>query len=225
MFIFSLLVVFKLVSIQFIQGDTYRSMAEERTIKNVVIPANRGNVYAEDGSLLATSVPKYDIRIDAVTPSQKNFEKYLKPLCDALAKYHGKASGEYQQNLRKARENKNRYYLLARNISYSDYLKFRSFPLLELGAFRGGLIVEQNTKRELPMGGIAQRTIGYERTDDQGNLTRPGIDGAFGVKYLRGTDGRRLKQRIGKGQWKPIEDFNQIEPKDGYDVYTTIDVN
>lgn len=225
MFIFALLVVFKLVRIQFVEGDVYRDLAEERTIKNVIIPANRGNVYAADGSLLATSVPKYDIRIDAVTPSQKTFEKYLKPLCDSLSKYHGKSSNTYQQNIRKARENRNRYFLLARNIGYSDYLRFRNFPMLELGAFRGGLIVEQTTKREHPMGGIAQRTIGYERIDEQGNVTRPGIDGAFGVKYLRGTNGRRLKQRIGKGQWKPIEDFNQIEPKDGYDIYTTIDVN
>jgi cell division protein FtsI (penicillin-binding protein 3) len=75
------------------------------------------------------------------------------------------------------------------------------------------------------MGEIAQRTIGYEKWDDQGNVTRPGIDGAFGEQYLRGTDGRRLKQKIGKGQWKPIEDYDQIEPKDGYDLYTTIDVN
>jgi cell division protein FtsI (penicillin-binding protein 3) len=115
--------------------------------------------------------------------------------------------------------------LLARNIGYSDYVRIRNFPLLNLGAFKGGLIVEQTTKREHPMGGIAQRTIGYERIDDQGNVTRPGLDGAFGVQYLRGTDGQRLKQKIGKGQWKPIEDYNQVEPKDGYDVYTTIDVN
>ena len=225
MFIFSLLVVYKLVDIQFVHGNQYRELADKRTVKNVVIPANRGNVYSEDGNLLATSVPKYDIRIDAITPSSKNFEKYLKPLCDSLSKFHGRSSAHYQQKIRKARVNKNRYYLLARNLSYSGYLKFRNFPLLKLGAFSGGLIVEQTTKREHPMGGIAQRTIGYERTDEQGNVTRPGIDGAFGVKYLRGTDGRRLKQKIGKGQWKPIEDFNQIEPKDGYDVYTTIDVN
>lgn len=225
MFVFSLLVVYKLVDIQFVHGDQYRELAQKRTVKNVVIPANRGNVYSADGSLLATSVPKYDIRIDAITPSNKNFEKYLKPLCDALSKFHGKSSGHYQQNIRKARANKNRYYLLARNLSYSDYLKFRNFPLLKLGAFSGGLIVEQTTKREHPMGGIAQRTIGYERFDEDGNVTRPGIDGAFGVKYLRGTDGRRLKQKIGKGQWKPIQDFNQVEPQDGYDVYTTIDVN
>ncbi|MEO8933509.1 MAG: penicillin-binding transpeptidase domain-containing protein, partial [Xanthomarina sp.] len=72
---------------------------------------------------------------------------------------------------------------------------------------------------------VAERTIGYERFDEKGNVTRPGIDGAYGVKYLRGTDGLRLKQKIGKGQWKPIADFNQVEPKDGYDLYTTISVN
>ena len=225
MFIFSLLVVYKLIDIQFVQGNQYKELAEKRTIKNIVIPANRGNVYSADGSLLATSVPKYDIRIDAITPSNKNFEKYLKPLCEALSKFHGKSSAYYQQNIRKARANKNRYYLLARNLGYSDYLKFRNFPLLKLGVFSGGLIVEQTTKREYPMGGIAQRTIGYERIDEDGNVTRPGIDGAFGVKYLRGVNGIRLKQKIGKGQWKPIQDFNQVEPQDGYDVYTTIDVN
>ena len=225
MFVFALLVIFKLVSIQVVHGEEYRTLALERTIKNDIIPANRGNVYASDGSLLATSVPKYDIRIDAVTISEKTFETYLKPLCDSLAVFHGNTSSYYQNKLRKAKASRNRYFLLARNLGYGDYIRVRSFPMLNLGAYKGGLIVEQNTKREHPMGGIAQRTIGYERFDEKGNVTRPGIDGAFGVQYLRGTDGIRRKQKIGKGQWKPIEDFNQIEPKNGYDVYTTLDVN
>ncbi len=225
MFIFALAVVFKLLSIQFLQGDKYRDLAEERTVKNVVIPANRGNVYSANGNLLATSVPKYDIRIDAMTPSSTTFEKYLKPLCDSLSKFSGKSSSYYEKAIRKARANKNRYLLLSRNIGYSDYIRIRNFPLLNLGAFKGGLIVEQTTKREHPMGGIAQRSIGYERFDEDGNATRAGLDGAFGAKYLRGTDGHRLKQKIGKGQWKPIADYNQVEPKDGYDIYTTISVN
>ncbi len=225
LFVFGLLVLFKLLTIQFVHGDKYRDLAERRTVKNVVIPANRGNVYAVDGSLLATSIPKYDIRFDALTPSTKTFEENLKPLSDAMARFSGKPVAYYRKELRRARKNKNRYFLLARNIGYSDYIKLRGFPLLRLGAFKGGLIVEQTTKREYPMRGVAQRTIGYERVDKAGNVTRPGIDGAFGVKYLRGKDGKRLKQKIGKGQWKPIVDYNQIEPKDGYDVYTTIDVN
>lgn len=225
MFVFGLAVLFKLVSIQFVDGDKYRAMATERVIKNVVIPANRGNVYSLKGNLLATSIPKYDIRFDAMTPSTKTFEKYVKPLSDSLSKYSGKPSSYFQQEIRRARDQHNRYYLIARNVGYSHYIRLRNFPLLELGAFKGGLIVEQTTKREHPMGGIAQRSIGYERFDENGNVTRAGIDGAFGVKYLRGIDGQRKKQQIGKGQWKPLNDANEIDPKNGYDVYTTIDVN
>jgi len=225
MFIFALLVVYKLVTIQYVQGAHYRGLAEDRTTKNVTIPANRGNVYSVNGSLLATSVPTYDIRIDLVASSDKNYEALIEPLCDSLASFHGTPSDEFKRKLRLARQNKNRYFLLARNLGYSQYLKFREFPLLSLGAFKGGLIVEQSTKRDYPMGAIAQRLIGYERFDDLGNVTRVGIDGAFGEKYLRGIDGQRRKQKIGKGQWKPIDDFNQVEPQDGYDVYTTIDVN
>lgn len=225
MFVFALAVVFKLCSIQFVQGDAYRSLAQERTIKNVEIPANRGNVYSADGSLLATSIPKYDIRIDAIQPKQEVFNKYIKALGDSLSRYSGKPSSYHQNTIKKARNNKNRYFLLARNISYSDYIRLRNFPLLELGAIKGGLIVEQTTRREHPMGGIAERSIGYERFDDDGNVSRAGIDGAFGAKYLQGVNGQRLKQKIGNGQWKPIVDYNQVEPQDGLDLYTTIDVN
>ena len=225
MFIFGIAVVVKLLTIQYVNGDKYRKLAEERTIEDRPIPANRGNVYSVNGNLLATSIPKYDIRIDTKTPKDKLWQEQLGPLCDSLSKYSGKSVSYYKENLRKARAKQNRYYLLARDIGYSEYLRLRDFPLLKLGAYKGGLIVEQTTKREHPMGGISMRTIGYERTDEQGNITRAGLDGAFGEKYLKGKDGHRMKQKIGKGQWKPISDNNEVEPQDGYDVYTTIDVN
>tara|TARA_R110002049_G_scaffold101964_5_gene247284 strand:+ start:14390 stop:16342 length:1953 start_codon:yes stop_codon:yes gene_type:complete len=223
--VFAIAVVFKLVNIQFVQGEEYRALAEKRTLEDFDIPANRGNVYSADGSLLATSIPKYDIRIDAIQAKPATFEKYIGALADSLHVYKGKPASYYKNIIRKARKNKNRYFLLARNISYSDYIRMRNFPLLNLGAIKGGLIVEQTTRREHPMGGVASRSIGYERFDEDGNVSRAGIDGAFGVKYLRGTNGKRRKQRIGNGQWKPIADYDQVEPKDGYDVYTTIDVN
>jgi cell division protein FtsI (penicillin-binding protein 3) len=225
MFILAISIVVQIVKIQFVQGDEYKKLAQKRTIQNVVIPANRGNVYSSEGNLLATSVPKYDIRFDAITPTTKRFEKYIQPLSDSLASFHGKSSDYYEKEIRRARVNKNRYLLLARNLGYSNYLRMRSFPLLNMGSNSGGLIVEQKTKREHPMGGIAQRSIGYVRIDDNQNITRAGIEGAFGEQYLRGSDGRRLKQKIGKGQWKPIEDYDQVEPQDGFDLYTTIDVN
>ncbi|UGU14875.1 transpeptidase family protein [Sinomicrobium kalidii] len=223
MFLFSVAVAVKLVFIQ-VDGEEYRQMAEERMVKNFTIPSNRGNLYSDDGSLLATSVTKYDIRFDALTVSAKNFEKYLKPLSDKLSKMLGRPSSYYQKAFRKARANKNRYLLVTRDLGYADYIRIKNFPLFELGPYKGGIIVEQHVEREHPLGKIAERSIGYERVDDKGHVLRVGLEGAYS-EYLSGRDGKRLKQRIAKGQWKPISDNNEVEPKDGYDVISTIDIN
>ncbi|APQ16567.1 penicillin-binding protein [Maribacter hydrothermalis] len=217
-------VLFKLVSIQLVDGEKYQAMADTRTERMFTIQPNRGNLYSDDGSLLATSVSKYTIRFDAVTVSNEDFKANVKPLSDALAKEFGKTSSHYQQLLRKARENKNRYTLIARNLDYSEYMDVKTFPLFNKGAYKGGLIIEQDTKREHPLGKIAERSVGYERVDENGYYTRVGMEGAFG-EYLRGVEGKRLKQKIAKGQWKPLGNDNIVEPKDGYDVYSTIDIN
>ncbi|MBT8313534.1 MAG: transpeptidase family protein [Maribacter sp.] len=224
LFLFASAVLFKLVSIQMVHGDKYRDLAMKRTEKMFTIAPNRGNLYSDDGSLLATSVSKYTIRFDAVTVSADDFKENVKPLSLALAKLTGKSSSHYQQLLRKAKANKNRYTLLVRNLDYSDYMAVKDFPLLNKGPYKGGLIVEQKTVREHPLGKIAERSVGYERKDENGYYTRVGLEGAFG-QYLRGVEGKRLKQKIAKGQWKPIGMDNIIEPKDGYDVISTIDIN
>jgi cell division protein FtsI (penicillin-binding protein 3) len=213
----------KLTNIQWVEGDYYRQLAKERTVKNFVIPANRGNVYSSDGSLLATSIPEYTIRFDAVAPSKETFDKYVKPLSDSLGKFLGKSSSMYLNEFRKAKANKNRYFLVARDLSYTQYMTIKGFPLFNLGAYKGGMITEQQTVREHPIGKIAKRTIGYERYDDKGRLLPVGIEGAFS-QYLNGKDGKILKQKIAKGQWKPIHDNNEVEPRDGYDIVSTIDV-
>ncbi|MFS4417850.1 penicillin-binding protein [Maribacter sp. 2307ULW6-5] len=222
--LFGLAVVLKLVSIQVVEGDTYIELAKASTTEMKTIDPNRGNLYADDGSLLATSVSRYTVRFDAMTVSQKDFSEGVQPLAVELGKLLGKPSGHYAQLLRKARANKNRYALVARNLDYSEYMAVKSFPLFNKGSFKGGLIVEQQTKREHPLGKIAERSVGYEREDENGYRTRVGMEGAFG-DYLRGVAGKRMKQKIAKGQWKPIGMNNMVEPKDGYDVYSTININ
>jgi len=224
MFVFAFFIIAKLVDIQFVEGDVYRVKAEKRVFKTFDIPANRGNLYDSKGNLLATSVPKYDIRFDAVTVTDKDFRENINALTAALSKEFGKSSEYYDKVLRKARSNKNRYFLIRRNMGYSQYMRVKKFPLFRYGANRGGLIVEQRTIREHPIGKIAERTVGYERKDDQGYYTRVGLEGAYGP-FLRGKEGKRRKQKIAKNQWKPIGDANEVEPQDGYDVISTIDVN
>ncbi|WP_286968883.1 penicillin-binding protein [Flavobacterium sp. UBA4854] len=223
-FVMAIAIVVKLTNIQWVDGDYYRKLAKQRTVRNFVIPANKGNIYSADGSLLATSIPNYEIRFDAKAPKTETFEKYVKQLSDSLATVLDKPSGYFQKELRKARENKNRYYLIARNLSYTEYVKIKGFPLFNLGAFKGGIIVEQETVRKHPIGKIAERTIGYDRIDPAtGVEVGKGIEWAF-KNYLNGKDGKILKQKIAKGQWKPIRDVNEVDPIDGYDVISTIDV-
>jgi cell division protein FtsI (penicillin-binding protein 3) len=222
-FIMAVLIIFNLTKIQWSKGDYYRQLAKERTVRNFVIPANKGNIYSADGSLLATSIPNYNIRFDAVAPKTIDFEKLVKPLSDSLAKMLGKPSSFYHSQLRMARVNKNRYLTIAKNLSYTQYIQIKSFPLFNLGTNKGGMIIDQKTVREYPIGRIALRTIGYDRINDDGKRDGKGIEWSF-RKYLNGKDGKVLKQKIAKGQWKPIRDVNEVDPQDGYDVISTIDV-
>ncbi|PHR69723.1 MAG: penicillin-binding protein [Lutibacter sp.] len=223
MTIFFIAIIFKLSNIQYVEGDRYIAISEQRTIKNDTIHANRGNVYADDGSLLATSMSRYEIRMDASKPDNTAiFEENIQALSVELSKMLGKSSDYYVRLIRKARNRTpkpNRYLLIARNIGYLDYQKMKTFPIFNLGMYKGGFIAEQSTKREHPLGKIAERTIGYD--DYRG---APGIEGAY-KKHLKGSYGVRRKQRIAQGQWKPISDNNEVEPQDGRDVITTINVN
>jgi len=210
-----LLVGYKLFDIQIVEGQKYKDLAQQTVYRNFDIEPNRGNLYDAQMNLLATSVPKYDIRFDAMTVSEANFQKYTSALAEALSKQLGSSKNYYLKKLKKARQTKNRYLLIAKQVDYSDYVAIREFPLFDLGPYKGGFIAEQSTVRENPLGKIGERTVGY------GNV---GLEGAFD-DFLKGKKGRRLKQKIAKGQWKPISDANEVEPEDGYDVISTIDVN
>ncbi|WP_338376404.1 penicillin-binding protein [uncultured Flavobacterium sp.] len=223
MFVIAVLVVIKLTNIQWVDGPYYRQLAKDLTVKNFQIPSNKGNIYSSDGSLLATSIPQYTVRFDALAPKKEDFEEYVSPLADSLSILLQKPAGQILSELRRARASQNRYLLIARKLSYTEYMKIKGFPLFNKGTFRGGIITEQKTVREHPIGKIAERTIGYERKNADGSTNGKGIEYAF-KKYLDGSNGHRMMQKIAKNQWKPISDVNELEPQDGYDIISTIDV-
>jgi len=227
LFVFAILVVVKLVDIQMIKvnGKTYKELAAQKTEQMFTIEPNRGNIYSDDGSLLAASVAKYEIRFDTNTVKPKVWEENIGPLCDSLGVLFNKPSSYYRQMLRKARANKNGYKLIARNVSYLDYARMRKFPMFRLGPNKGGFMEKHRVVREYPLGKMAARSIGYERVDEKGYYTRVGLDGAFGNSFLRGQEGKRLKQKSAGSQWKPVGFNNTIEPKDGQDIVTTINAN
>jgi len=219
MALFLFAIVFRVVNLQHVHGDTYRKLATELTIRQDTIYANKGNVYAADGNLLATSMSKFTIYMDLVTVDNKVFEENIVGLAIKLSELLGNSVSYHQNRLRSAKNKKRRYFLIARNIGYTDYLKMKKFPIFNLGVYKGGFIAKHRTERAHPIGKIAERTIGYD--DFRGEA---GIEGAF-ADYMQGENGLRWEQKIAKNKWKPITDYNEKEPVDGHDVITTIDVN
>ncbi|WP_298513876.1 penicillin-binding protein [uncultured Kordia sp.] len=224
MFLFAIAVVVQLVNVQFVEGDKYKAMALESTVRKAVIEPSRGNVYADDGSLLATSVSKYDIYFDTKTVNKTVFTDNVKALSDSLSRLLGKSSAYYESRLTTARTNEAQFFPIAKNLSYSEYIRIRQFPIFKRGAYKGGFIDKVKTVREHPIGNIARRTVGYELKDKEGHYTKVGLEGAFG-KYLRGKEGSRIEQKIAKGQWKPVSNDNDLEPQDGFDIISTVNVN
>lgn len=131
-------ILFRVFHIQNIEGDKYRQLATELTVKQDVVYANKGNIYAADGNLLATSMSKFTIRMDVVSVDSKIFYKEVSKLSKELSQLLGKSQSHYEQKLRKARKLGNRYLLIAKNVGYNDYVKMKSFPIFKLGVYRGG---------------------------------------------------------------------------------------
>lgn len=221
---FAFILVGKLLYIQIREGDYYRDISANNTIKNFILEPSRGNIYSDDNSLLATTTPRYEIRWDSKVPSESNFQEKKVNLSKGLSKILGKSFHYYLNILNNARKEGNRYLLISKNLSYSKYKQIRSLPLFNLSSLKGGLIVESKEVRENPMGKICERTIGYEKKDPSGHYIRVGLEGAFS-HFLKGQSGQRLKQKIANGQWKPINDNNEREPTQGYDIFSTINVN
>ncbi len=220
LFLFAILIVLQLFRIQFIEGNKYRALAQKYTVKEFTIKANRGNIYSAKGNILATSVPKYDIAFDPTAPSSKNFNKYIDALCAKLSRFTGKSQAQWKKTFVKARQNNRKYIKVAKGINYSDYQKVKQFPLFRLGMNKGGFIAELHSERTYPLGNVLRRTIGFDR----GKGNRVGIEGAYAA-FLLGKDGMQKKQKIKYGVWKPLSDINDIEPQDGYDVVTNIDID
>ncbi|TWR29302.1 PASTA domain-containing protein [Mucilaginibacter pallidiroseus] len=223
--LFAAAVIFQLCRVQFAQGDKWKAMAKTMSTRYKNIEAARGNIFAVDGSLLATSVPEYELRMDMLAggiADEKVFDEKIDSLSMKLAQvYKDKTAREYSRMFREARKDSSRYQLVRRRVTYNELKQIRKFPVFNLGKYKGGLIVVQQNKRILPFRSLAARTIGY-KNDNVANAV--GLEGAY-ASYINGESGKRLEQRIAGGVWMPVNEEDEIAPKEGADIISTIDIN
>jgi cell division protein FtsI (penicillin-binding protein 3) len=209
--------------IQVVEGEKWSEKSRYLTTDLKSIEAVRGNIYAEDGSLLATSIPVYEIRMDLKTESLTNevFNAEVDSLAWHLSRlFKDRSKKEYANLLREARRKGNRYQLIQRKVNYNQVKVLRTFPIFRNGRNKGGLIVEKQNVRSRPYDVLAARTIGYDRDEIQ----PVGLEGAY-REVLRGQPGKRFEKRLAGGIWMPIKDGNEVEPIDGSDLVTSIDIN
>jgi len=221
--VFAIVILAQTFNVQYVEGAEWKQKAENLTTAYRKIDAVRGNIYAVDGSLLATSVPIYEVRFDSKTEALTDdiFYNEVDELSGQLSKlFRDKSQSQYKKELVSARKKGVRYQLIKRNVKYTELQQLKTFAIFNRGQYKGGLIYTQQNKRVRPFNKLAARTIGYERE----GIKPVGLEGAY-THYLQGVNGKRLMKKIAGGVWMPITDENEIEPLDGSDIYTTIDVN
>jgi cell division protein FtsI (penicillin-binding protein 3) len=209
--------------IQRVQGKYWKAMGDSLHLKYMPVDAERGTIYSEDGNMLSTSVPIFDVFIDFDADGLrekdgKRFKDNVDSLSICLADlFKDKTSSDYKKELQVAYQNDDRYYILKRKISFDEYQQLRDFPLVKLGKNKSGFIIEPRDKRINPYGLLASRTIGLSRLDSTKNV---GLEQSYD-SFLRGTTGERLMRYV-SGSYMPVEGA-ELEPENGKDIITTLD--
>ena len=185
------------------------------------IKASRGNIFSDDGSLLAISMPLYNIYMDLSVIEKNTFNSEIESLSISLSElFNDKSAKEYEKYLKDSRaRKKNKYVKLKNKVTHNELNLLKDFPILNLGKYKGGLIIEERPNRENPFGLLAKRTVGLLRESNP-----IGIERAYN-KTLSGQDGWQLKQRISKNFWRNQDSELNSIPKSGNDIVTTINID
>ncbi|MCC6286513.1 MAG: transpeptidase family protein [Chitinophagaceae bacterium] len=229
----SLFIIGKAFYIQQVQGEYWKSLSDSLHLSYRTLDADRGTIYSEDGSMLSTSIPFFDIHIDFMADGLrdkegKRFKDNLDSLSIGLNKiFEDQPAAAYKKQLQAGYKQKDRYYLLKKKVSFQQYQSLRALPLVRQGRNKSGFIIEDMEKRLTPFGLLANRTIGLARTYVDNNkqvvTQNVGLEKTYD-SLLKGVSGKRLVRRISGGAYVPVEG-SEIEPENGKDIVTTLDVN
>lgn len=223
--LFGLAILGRAFYIQNFEKKEMLELAKKQEMQIFPIEAIRGNILSDDGSLLAVSVPIFEVRMDLVADSLTDevFSKGVDSLSVCLAKlYKDRTAFQVKEKLWEARRNQERYFLIKRDVTYPELNRIRKFPIFKRGKYKGGLIVIPQWERELPYKSLARRIIGYERGEADKKIF-VGLEGRFS-RELEGVGGSRLMRRVSGSNWMPVDIESQVEPQNGLDIVTTIDI-
>ena len=211
----------RIVYIQTVEHDKWQARGEQFSTSVRTIEPARGQILADDGSLLATSVPVYDLRWDSKCEGMRwdDYFSTVDTLCQLLGKATDKSSEGIRRKFDNARQRGHRGALIARNIPFTAYKELRELPFVKLGRYKSGLVFERRENRRRPFGKLAARTVGIDREQQ-----RVGIERAWNEE-LSGVEGQQLSRKVAGNQWMPVTDDYLVDPVEGLDVVTTLNLH
>lgn len=220
--VFAICVAAKVGHIQFVEGEKWVKMGNDITFDYKTVKATRGNIYSDNGSLLATSLPFYKVAMDPTLVKDDIFKEGIDSLSYLLARYYkDRSATDYKRMIRDARETNRQYLVLnKKQINYQAKKEMSSWPIFREGRLRGGVLFEKIDVRYRPFSHLSRRTIGFVNENGNG----AGLEYSF-ENALAGQDGEALFQKIAGGAWKPVFDANNIKAVNGLDIQTTLDIN
>ena len=221
--LFSSLIIYRIFILQFKEGSHWDKISENMNLSLLDIKANRGSILSDDGSILATSLPFYKVAIDPSIVNNSIFNEKIDSLSFLLSNFFNDRSKEsYKSLIKKAKDSGKKYLILNRKrINHEEKEILSKWPIFNEGRLKGGVIFEKIEKRYRPFSKLGYRTIGSVDENYNGTV---GLEYSFN-NYLIGKDGKALYQKIAGNNWKPVFDGNEVNPENGYDILTTININ
>lgn len=209
LFLLPCALAFQLFRINYLEGEGLRELWSKQAIDFISIPAQRGNIYDKNGTLLATNATDYQIALD---PKIKGLTRdQIVQLSSTLSKITGQSSSLYLNKIDKA-PSRSRYVVLGKNLSGIDKDKIEALGIK-------GVIIEENFRRKYTFGSLAAHSLGFVNHNMNG---RTGIE-SFYNDQLGGEDGVRQVRKDPFGNVSEYVGAPKKLPKDGYSLYTTID--
>lgn len=226
-------ILVKAFYIQTAEGSYWKSLSDRLHLQYREMDAERGSIYSEDGRMLSSSIPFFDIYLDFGIDGiqEKNgarFKKKVDSLSIELSRILGEGSpADYKRELVGVFNRQDHYHLLHRNIDFNQYQQLKSVSFIKENKNKNGFIFVEKEKRIAPFGLLANRTIGLSR--EYRNAAGKLISSNVGLEktydsLLKGVTGKRLVRRIAGGAFVPVEGY-EIEPQNGKDIITTLDIN
>ncbi len=203
------------------------------TKENQPLPAARGNLYDCKGRLVAGSVPEYRLYLDfnliePDTVKRKKAQDWrdsvltncMDSISTGLAQIFPDKNAKWFKNrlLEGMKKKSHAWRIYPKHASYIQFMECKKLPLLRESTTKGGFYSEIKMSRKKPYGSAATRTFGDLYRDS--DAAKFGLELSFD-SILRGKPG---KSHIAKVRNRKLN-FVDIEPENGHDLQTTIDVD